>query len=296
MHPSPKRARHVLTILAVADLPRAVRFYRKAFGWPRAVDTPVYTEFELPDGNRLGLYRREGFGRNVGRLPARVARGAITATELYLRVDDVAAVVRGLRAARVRELSPLAPRDWGDEVAYLADPDGNVLAVARLLDASAPVSPGAPAPAGPDGLAGCFARVDAVRHLVRDALGCGCPEEVFDDIHVAYPAVLRDAGERAARRERRTVPDSVKIVVGGRLLIVLVPAERLAALEEEAGALLVRGRATRDACGLNRFRLVLVGAVPARVQARLRAAARRLDDRTHVHVLAAASLRSLGRR
>ncbi len=34
-------------------------------------------------------------------------------------------------AAGARELSPLAPRDWGDEAAYFADPDGNVLAVAR---------------------------------------------------------------------------------------------------------------------------------------------------------------------
>jgi len=37
-----------------------------------------------------------------------------------------------LRALAVgaRELSPMAPRDWGDLVAYSLDPDGHVLAFA----------------------------------------------------------------------------------------------------------------------------------------------------------------------
>ena len=60
-----------------------------------------------------------------------VPAGAITATELYLRVDDLAAAVEALAAAGARLLSPAAQRDWGDEAAYFADPDGNVLVVAR---------------------------------------------------------------------------------------------------------------------------------------------------------------------
>ena len=270
-------ARHVLSILAVADLPRARRFYQRAFGWPRVVDAPVYVELELPDGNRLGLYRREGFARNTGRAPARVPRGAITATELYLRVDDVAAAGRRLRAAGARELSARAPRDWGDEAAYFSDRDGNVLVVARPLGAAAAASAGAAR------LEDCFLRRDAVRHLVRDLLGCGCPEEVFDDVQVAFPARL---GHRA-------LAGSVKLVVGGRLLVVLVAAGSLADLEKDARTLLVRGRATRDRCGLNRFRLVLVGAVAPAVRTRLERAAARRARRTHVHVLPASRLTSL---
>ncbi|MGC4116017.1 MAG: hypothetical protein QM765_15815 [Myxococcales bacterium] len=53
-------ARHVLTILAVGDLARAQAFYREAFGWMQPVDIPVYAEFEVPGGMRLGLYQREG--------------------------------------------------------------------------------------------------------------------------------------------------------------------------------------------------------------------------------------------
>ena len=120
-----------IVILAVADLPRALAFYRSSFGWPIDADTPVYVEFRLPAGMRLGLYRRDGFGRNVGATPHRVPTGELAATELYLYPADLEATGDRLVAAGARPLSPIAPRDWGDEVAYFADPDGNVLALAR---------------------------------------------------------------------------------------------------------------------------------------------------------------------
>lgn len=123
--------RHVLTILAVSDLARAVRFYDAAFGWTKEVDTPVYIELALPGGMRLGLYERHGFGRNTGQVPALVAEGELRPTELYLHCDDVVHAIERVRTAGGRELSALAARDWGEEVAYFADPEGNVLALAR---------------------------------------------------------------------------------------------------------------------------------------------------------------------
>jgi predicted enzyme related to lactoylglutathione lyase len=133
--------RHVLTILAVEDLARATAFYDAAFGWEVAVDVPVYREYALPGGMRLGLYRRDGFARNTGIVPAATPPGAISGTEIYLRVEDLDAAVGRLRSAGARLLSPAAPRDWGDHVAYLADPDGNVLALARSSPSPSP-SPG----------------------------------------------------------------------------------------------------------------------------------------------------------
>jgi len=127
----PVPARHVLTILAVAEMERSRAFYDRAFGWRKEVDLPVYCEYSLPGGMLLGLYRREGFARNTGIAPAAVPAGAITATEIYLRVEDLPAAVAALEAAGARLLSPAAVRDWGDEAAYFADPDGNVLVAAR---------------------------------------------------------------------------------------------------------------------------------------------------------------------
>lgn len=123
--------RHVLTILAVADVARASAFYRAAFPeWAISVEVPVYTEFTLPGGQRLGVYQREAFARNTGVLPLAWSEGT-TGTEIYLACDDLPAVEARLLQGGARLLSPLAPRPWGEEVAYYADPDGNVLALAR---------------------------------------------------------------------------------------------------------------------------------------------------------------------
>jgi predicted enzyme related to lactoylglutathione lyase len=126
-------ARLALVILAVRDFDQAVRFYRAAFGWEQPVAAPAYAEFLLPGGMRLGIYAREGFGRNTGQVPHAVPAGELAPTELYLYADDPAAALARAQAAGARLLSPLSSRDWGDEAGYLADPEGNVLVLARPL-------------------------------------------------------------------------------------------------------------------------------------------------------------------
>ena len=124
---------HALTILAVEDLNASAAFYAAAFGWTASVATPVYVEFSLPGGQRLGVYERHGFGRNVGQVPAKVGVGELAPTELYFYADDPALAIARLRSAGARELSAWAARPWGDQVAYFADPSGNVLALARAV-------------------------------------------------------------------------------------------------------------------------------------------------------------------
>jgi predicted enzyme related to lactoylglutathione lyase len=121
----------VLVVLAVDDVPRAAAFYREAFGWTATVSLPHYVELALPAGMRLGLYRRDGFARNTGVAPAPVAAGAVGPAELYLHADDLSAALDRVTRAGGRLLAPLAPRDWGDDAAYFADPDGHVVVVAR---------------------------------------------------------------------------------------------------------------------------------------------------------------------
>jgi catechol 2,3-dioxygenase-like lactoylglutathione lyase family enzyme len=123
-------------VFAVEDVERAEEFYGNAFGWKRSLAWPeTYTELDLPGDDWLGLYRRDGFAEEAGAHPVKVEPGKHTGTELYVHVDDMDAAIGRLRAAGARPLSQLAPREWGDEAAYFADPDGNVVAVARRVGA-----------------------------------------------------------------------------------------------------------------------------------------------------------------
>ena len=131
--PPPPLVRHVLLVLACDDVVRLRDFYVGAFGWRVTVDLPVYVELDVPTGLRVGLYARPGFAKNTGEAPAARPAAGTTASELYLRVDDVPAALARLVAAGGRLLSPVHPRPWGDEAAYVADPEGNVVAVSCPL-------------------------------------------------------------------------------------------------------------------------------------------------------------------
>ncbi len=122
-----------MTVLAVCDLNHSVHFYKEAFGWTIGLKVPVLVKFELPDGHDFMLYQREAFGSNIGQMPEILPEHVISGTELYIHVADLSETILRLKAVKARELSGREVRPWGDEVAYYADPDGNVLAVAQPL-------------------------------------------------------------------------------------------------------------------------------------------------------------------
>ena len=128
--------RLALVILAVSDLDRATRFYQETFGWTQIVATPVYVEFTVPDKLRLGLYERASFSRNTTITPIEPTESGITGTEIYLYTTNFDLLMERLKHNGARQLSPLQERSWGEEVVYFADPDGNVLALARPLQKS----------------------------------------------------------------------------------------------------------------------------------------------------------------
>ena len=128
MHDHP---RHVLTIFATADLDRSSQFYHEAFGWPILVEHPVYVEFELPEGRRFGLYQREPWMKLMGEPMTIPHGGALTGAEIYFYCEDIDLAIAKIEAVKPRKLSELHYRDWGDECAYYADPDGNVIVLAR---------------------------------------------------------------------------------------------------------------------------------------------------------------------
>ncbi len=128
---SDRRADLVLMILAVESLGRSRAFYHAAFGWSVTVDVPVYVQMRTSaPGLEVALYQREAFAANTVQLPAVAPPGGITATELYVMVDDLEGTLERAEKAGGRRLSDPMMRSWGDLAAYVADPDGNVVAIA----------------------------------------------------------------------------------------------------------------------------------------------------------------------
>jgi catechol 2,3-dioxygenase-like lactoylglutathione lyase family enzyme len=120
-------------VLAVSDVDRAYAFYREVFGWESHIEWPgEYTELVVTDEDRLGLYRRDGWAQSAGAEPAEL-NGKVSTAYLYVRVDDLDDTLGRLERAGARPLSARSKRGWGEEAAYFADPDGNVVAVARRL-------------------------------------------------------------------------------------------------------------------------------------------------------------------
>jgi len=82
--------------------------------------------------------------------------------------------------------------------------------------------------------------------LVRNILGCTCPEEIFDHYEVQHNV-------------SEAIP-MVQLIMGNRLLIWIVDAARVVEPGQILLRLLEQGLAERENRGLNRFRLVVAGA------------------------------------
>jgi hypothetical protein len=127
----------------------------------------------------------------------------------------------------------------------------------------------------PNNLAETFMNRDAVRQLIREDLGCACPDSIFDDIVVGCPTIFGGSNIRS----------SVQILVGRRLLVSLVPVNALKDVAKDTRYLLFDGKDIRDRHGLNRHRLVLVGSVTRKLLGELKKEAAGIDDRMHVHLI-----------
>lgn len=118
-------------ILFVADQGASRRFYGTVLSSDPQLDVPGMTEFGLPGGSVLGLMPTEGARRIV---PAAFAdvEAASPRCELYLVVDEPVRYLAAAIVAGAREVSPLRLREWGHEVGYCTDPDGHIVAFARI--------------------------------------------------------------------------------------------------------------------------------------------------------------------
>jgi len=121
-------------ILYVADQKASTSFYEKVLMMPPVLNVPGMTEFRLNEETVLGLMPSAGIKRLLGdKLPDPDKAAGIPRAEIYLHVTDPESYHNRALENGAQELSPLLPRDWGDDVAYSLDPDGHVLAFAGKI-------------------------------------------------------------------------------------------------------------------------------------------------------------------
>lgn len=120
-------------ILYVADQARSTALYSTVLESEPRLFVPGMTEFDLPGGAVMGLMPAAGIKRLLGdALPDPSAGAGIPRVELYLVVDDPQTCLERAVSAGAGLLSPVLPRDWGHDAGYAIDPDGHVLAFARV--------------------------------------------------------------------------------------------------------------------------------------------------------------------
>jgi lactoylglutathione lyase len=111
-------------IITTADLERALRFYRDLLG-----ATIGYT-FAGPDGTPGYVGLDLGSTHvGVGRDPELTSDGGRQRISLWVYADDCDQAIVGLRDAGVTILEEPVDQPWGERVARVSDPDGNVVII-----------------------------------------------------------------------------------------------------------------------------------------------------------------------
>ncbi len=125
-----------LLTLCVADLERAVAFYRDGLGFP--TQGIVGTEFEngavaffqLQSGLKLGLWPRQSLAAETG-LPAQEPNAMEFAIGHNVSSQqEVDAVMARAAQAGARIVKPAARAFWGGYSGYFQDPDGHLWEIA----------------------------------------------------------------------------------------------------------------------------------------------------------------------
>ncbi|XXX77449.1 VOC family protein [Sorangium sp. So ce134] len=124
--------KRMFPMLSTESLERAIGFYGTLLGGVETFRFPdvgpaAFVALQLGE-SEIGLGAL-GDGPALHGQPQRPASGH--RIELCVYVDDVDATVERLRAAGVPVVLDPADQPWGERVAYVADPDGNLVMLTR---------------------------------------------------------------------------------------------------------------------------------------------------------------------
>ncbi|WP_309887427.1 VOC family protein [Archangium sp.] len=120
-------------MLSTENLERALGFYRELLGGTETYrfpegEHPVFLVLKLGESD-VGLGAITSDSRPLHGQPLRPAQGH--RIELCVYVDDVDATIDRMRASGVPILLEPTDQPWGERVAYVSDPDGNLVMLTR---------------------------------------------------------------------------------------------------------------------------------------------------------------------
>ena len=116
-------------ITYVADVGRTVAFWEQAFGFKARLQVPTGDYAELATGETTIAFASHALGHDNlpgGYAPAD-ASNPPQGQEMALGVEDVAAATDRAVAAGATLLKAPMQKPWGQTVAYLCTPDGNLI-------------------------------------------------------------------------------------------------------------------------------------------------------------------------
>jgi lactoylglutathione lyase len=115
----------IFPIITTRDLPAALSFYRGLLG-----GTVTY-EFRGPD-DQPGYVGLELGGANLGiGQDPELSAGPSQRFSLWVYTDDCDAAIERLRTAGVEIVEEPADQPWGERVARVLDPDGNLVLIGQ---------------------------------------------------------------------------------------------------------------------------------------------------------------------
>ncbi|MBK7666865.1 MAG: VOC family protein [Sphingobacteriaceae bacterium] len=121
-------------ILYVANQEKSKNFYSALLNKKPSLDVPGMTEFLLGEETKLGLMPENGIHKILADKTPHPANGnGIPRCELYLKTENLNTHYQNAIKAGAKIISEPTPRDWGDKVVYVADPDGHIIAFAEKL-------------------------------------------------------------------------------------------------------------------------------------------------------------------
>ena len=113
--------------LGVADLARAVRFYRDGLGFPTKYKDGDGIAFFQNGGTRLALFPRKPLAEDIASDvdPGKPGFGGITLAHAVRSREEVAQVLALAERSGATIVKPAQDSFWGGHHGYFCDPDGH---------------------------------------------------------------------------------------------------------------------------------------------------------------------------